>query len=409
MSAPRWLAAEELDWSSVVRTGDRVSWPQACGEPTTLTDSFFTQLGHRGDLECFVGIPATRTWEDDRIGQVRMRSYTGSGVNRQLIEAGRMGLVRVDYSRLPELLSTGDLSVDVMLLLVPPPDDQGRFNLGPVADYHCAAIHTARTVVVEVSDSVPWVAGAPTLAPDRIDIAVRSRTAPPSMRWAVPDTAGQEVARRAAEWVADGATLQIGVGALPSAVLAHLGGRRDLAVHSGMLPDAIEPLIAAGVVTGRHNPVDPGAFVAGAIMGGPALMKWAGADSRLRVKPTGYTHRHDILSAQHRLVAVNAALQVDLRGNVNAERVGGRYVGALGGAADFARGAQRSEGGLVLALLVSRRRGVSNVVEDLGEDVTLGRELVDVIVTEHGSADLRGCSAEEVRRRVSAIAGPPEA
>lgn len=370
-----------------------------------MVGSFLTHARDRDDLECFVGIPAGDTWAPDRVGQLKLRSYTGSGVNRQLLSSGQMTLERVDYSELPELLSTGRLAVDVMLLRTPPPDSQGRLNLGATADYHHAAIATARVVLVEIDPDAPWVPDAPELPRELVTEFVTSTCSTPAMRWHAPDPHDEQVARNAAAWIEDGATLQLGVGGLPSAVLPMVGERRDLGIHSGMAPDAIVSLADAGVLTGKHNPVDPGKLVVGALMGSSLLMQWADRQPLVSVRPTGHTHDPDILAAQHRLTAVNAALQVDLRGRVNSESVAGRYVGAVGGALDFGRGAARSEGGVSLTLIRAQGRHGCNIVEDLGGNVTFGHDDVGVIVTEFGSADLRGCSETQIRRRLLSISG----
>lgn len=395
-----------LDWAEIVTSNDLVAWPQASGEPTTLVRSFLAYARHRDDLECFVGIPAGETWAPEAVGGLALRSYTGSGINRQLMSSGQMTLERVDYSALPGLLSTGRLRVDVLLLRVPTPDSEGRINLGPTADYHHAAIATARTIVVEIDPAMPWILDAPELPGDLVTAFVESTDTSPVMGWQALDQRAQQIARNAAAWIADGATLQLGVGSLPGGVLAHVGQRKDLGVHSGMVPDAIVSLATEGVVTGRHNPRDPGKLVAGSLMGSARLMRWADHEPRLAVRPTGYTHDAEVLADQHRLTAVNAALQVDLQGQVNAESVGGRYVGALGGALDFGRGASRSAGGVSLTLIRAQGRHGSNIVEDVGDNVTVPSADVGVVVTEFGSADLRGCDTDEIRRRLLAVAGP---
>lgn len=400
------LAADQLNWNEVLRPGDRITWPQASAEPTSLVRSFLAHARDRSDLECFVGIPAGKTWAPEALGQLKLRSYTGSGVNRQLVSAGQLSIERVDYSRLPGLLSTGRLAVDVLLLRVPPPDARGRLRLGPSADYHHGAIATARVVLVEIDPGMPWVQDSPELPRERVTAFVLSSAQPAAMGWHAPDQHDREAARHAAAWITDGATLQLGVGALPSAILPHLGRRRDLGVHSGMAPDGIVDLARTGVLTGRCNPLDPGRLVVGALMGSAKVLEWAQQEPSLRVRPTEYTHDAEVLSAQHRLVAVNAALQVDLRGRVNAESVGGRYVGAVGGALDFGRGAARSSKGVSLTLIRAQGRHGCNVVEDLGADVTIPAADVGVIVTEFGSADLRGCDETQIRHRLLAIAGP---
>ena len=156
---------------------------------------------------------------------------------------------------------------------------------------------------------------------------------------------GKAIAEHVAGLVPDGATLQVGIGSLPAVVLRHLRGHRDLGVHSGMITDEIAELIEAGVVTGARKSVDRGLTVTGLLLGTGTLVKRAAADKSILLRDTSYTHDQAVLAAQHALVAINSAIEVDLTGQSNIEVAAGRYVGGTGGAADFLRGAARSAGG----------------------------------------------------------------
>jgi acetyl-CoA hydrolase len=185
---------------------------------------------------------------------------------------------------------------------------------------------------------------------------------------------------------------------MPSAVARRLLGHRDLGVHSGMISDAVADLIEAGVVTGTRKSVDRGLVVAGFLMGSEQLLARAAADRAITLRDTRYTHDPAVLAAQYRLVAINSATEVDLTGQANAETAGGRYVGAVGGAVDFARGAALSRGGIPILALPSTS------VSPTGERVS--RADAGVIVTEYGIADLRGLPLPLRRERMLAIAHP---
>jgi acetyl-CoA hydrolase len=216
--------------------------------------------------------------------------------------------------------------------------------------------------------------------------------------------------------VPDGATLQVGIGSLPAVVLRHLRGHRDLGVHSGMITDEIAELIEAGVVTGARKSIDRGLSVTGLLLGTSTLIKRAAVDKSVQLRDTRYTHDQAVLAAQHALVAVNSAIEVDLTGQANVEVAAGRYVGGTGGAADFLRGAARSAGGVpVIALpsttgpsaaLPSTTGTASRIVARLSGPVGLSRADAGVIVTEYGVADLRGLSLARRRERMIAIAHP---
>jgi acetyl-CoA hydrolase len=218
--------------------------------------------------------------------------------------------------------------------------------------------------------------------------------------------------------VPDGATIQVGIGGLPAVVLRHLRGHRDLGVHSGMITDEIAELIEAGVITGTRKGTDRGLTVTGLLLGTSALISRAAVDKSIQLRDTRYTHDQAVLAAQHALVAVNSAIEVDLTGQANVEVAAGRYVGGTGGAADFLRGAARSASGVpVIALPSTAGRSTSTtgpsstgtasrIVARLSGPAGLSRADAGVIVTEYGVADLRGLSLARRRERMIAIAHP---
>jgi acetyl-CoA hydrolase len=214
------------------------------------------------------------------------------------------------------------------------------------------------------------------------------------------------VARRVAALVDDGATQQYGIGALPEQVLRELSGHRDLGIHSGLLSDAAMELLQAGVVTGARKTVDPGRAVVGMVAGSSKLFAFVDRNPDVLLAPTAYTHDPAVLAAQHALVAINGALSVDLSGQVNAETVGRRYVGAVGGAPAFQRGAAASRGGLPITALASTAHGASRIVARLDGPVSTQRADVGLVVTEHGVADLRGLGLTQRAERLIAVAHP---
>ena len=212
-----------------------------------------------------------------------------------------------------------------------------------------------------------------------------------------------------ARLIPDGATLQVGLGALPDAVLAALAGKRDLGYHSGIIGDRVADLVEAGVFSNRRKPVDTGLGVTGGLLGTGRVYRWAHRNERLRLRSSRYTHDVAVLGAIPSLYGINSALEVDLTGQVNAEIAGGRHIGLIGGQTDFLRGCARSPGGAGIVVLESTARGgtVSRIVERLsGGVVTTPRSDVGLVVTEHGCADLRGRTVSERARALTAIAHP---
>jgi acetyl-CoA hydrolase len=396
----------DLDLARHIRSGDTVLWGQACAEPVSLTEALVRQRAALGRVRCFLGIPCTATMRPEHGDHLSFVSYSAAGANRELHQAGVLDVLPCHYSDLPRVLGEGPLRADVILLALPPAGPDGRFGLGLCADYVAAVIGRARVVIAEVSDQVPRIGGCPTLARDEIDVIVRTSRRPPEHPAAAPKGVEAAIAARVAGLVEDGATVQFGVGGMPSAVLSGLGDRRDLGVHSGMISDAIVPLAEAGVITGARKSVDPGLIVTGFLLGTRTLFGYAAASPAVRLRDTRYTHDPAVLAAQHRLVAINTATEVDLTGQVNTETAGGRYVGAVGGAADFLRGAARSAGGVPIVALPSTAGPVSRIVARLTGPVSVPRSDAGVIVTEHGVADLRGLTVRERQDAMLAVADP---
>jgi acyl-CoA hydrolase len=212
-----------------------------------------------------------------------------------------------------------------------------------------------------------------------------------------------------AELVPDGAVIQIGIGAMPTAILDALHSRRRLGIHSGMISDSVIDLVGAGAVTNETKPFDRGVSVAGTLLGTRRLYDFANQNKTLILKPLTFTHNVALLSQIDRYTSLNSAIEVDLSGQVNAEVAGGVYIGAVGGQVDYVRAARRSRGGRsVIAMPATARRGtVSRIVAKLSAPVvTTARSDVDTIVTEFGTAELCGISLEERARRLIPLADP---
>ena len=260
--------------------------------------------------------------------------------------------------------------------------------------------------LAEVHPDVPWSHGTRHLHRAEMDLCVTASYPLPQPVASSNGAVEQAIARHVAGYIEDGATLQTGLGAIPQAVLAALHDRRDLGVHSGVIGDAVVELAEAGVVTNARKSIDRGASVAGLLMGSARLHRYAHRNPSLQMRSSEYTHDPQVLAAIDRFVAINSAIEVDLTGQVNAELAGGAYVGAVGGALDFLRAAQRSRGGVPIVALPSTVGAASRIVPRLSGPVTTPRSDAGVIVTEHGAADLRGLPLRQRVERMLAIAHP---
>ncbi len=399
-------AGMTIDLSRYIRPGDLITWGQACAEPQTLTEALVEQADRIGSVRCFVGIPAESAVAGDPPASLRVLSYCGTGTNGKLHRAGRLAVLPAHYSDLPGLLSSGPLRADVVFVQVSAPDELGRHSLGLADDYFSAAIDTARVVIAEINDQVPFTYGARVLTARELTASITVSRPPGQLPYPASDDQTRAVARCAAALIEDGATLQFGIGTLPSAVLEELRDHRDLGIHSGIITDAAMDLMAAGVANGARKSLDRGVAIGGLLGGTARLFRFADRNPGLELRSTRYTHSAEVLAAAYRMTTINAALEVDLTGQVNAETVGERYVGAVGGAIDFVRGANRCPGGLPIVALPSTARGASRIVARLTGPVSTPRAEPIVVVTEHGVADLRGLTVDERVARMIAIADP---
>jgi acetyl-CoA hydrolase len=391
--------------SNSIMGGDLMVAGQVLGEPTALLGALFDERRDWAGIRLFTGMSITAVLE--RVPQdVEVTSFVGMGTNAKLLAQGRLRLIPCHMSELVWSMTDGSLKPDVALILVSPPDDDGMCSLGVGADYIWPALSSARTVLAEINPTVPVVAGDTVVPFDRIDGFIASDRALPDYPSARTSQTAGIIAKRVSEFIRDGTCIQVGVGKLGDAVLAAAADRRDLGVHAGMVGETILEMVRDGVITNTRKPVDTGLTVAGSVLGSATAVARAAADPRLRLRSVGYTHDPAVISSIDDFLSVNSAIEVDLLGQVNSEVAGGRYLGGIGGAVDFIRPALRASGGRsVVALPATASGGVSRVVATV-ERVTVARSDVDVVVTEHGTAELRGLTEGERAARLIELAAP---
>jgi acyl-CoA hydrolase len=402
------LDPDSPDLRRFIQPGDRILCAEGPGEPQTLIRALVEQRASLGGVEVFVGLGLGSTLRPDSVDGLRMRSYGALGTTRRLADAGLLDIVPVGLGDIPAMLERGDLGFDVVLTSVAPAGDDGSHPLGLMALHVPAAIRHARTVIAEVNAQMPRTFGVSVPAA-RLAAMVHSDLPPLLSPTSTPDPVVDAIAAHVASVVSDGATLQLGVGAIPDAVCRHLGHHSDLGIHSGMLSDGLIDLMRRGVVTNRLKAQARGVSVVGAVLGSEDAYRFVHQNPEVRLEGVETTHR----MAHHEpaLVAINSALQVDVWGQVNAELVGGRYIGAIGGQPQFTRAGGRSlRGAGIIALpsSVVRATGeqISRIRDTPVERVTTSASDVDIIVTEYGIARLAGRSLAERRQALVAIAHP---
>lgn len=407
MSVPCLCELESLDFSTHVRRGDGVVWGQFASEPTPLVRRLLAQRERIGGFSAFLAATATDVLDPCQADHVSFRAIGGIGNNRVLSKAGVLEIVPLQLSAIPGYLAQGLIPCDVAIVQGRAlPDGGYAYAVG--SDYIVAAAEKASRIIVECNEQAPLVAGPHRIPPDRIVAVVPTRRPVLQLPGGLPGELEQRIAAHCGRYIEDGATLQVGIGAVPEAIMAQLRDRRDLGVHSGMIGDSVAELTEAGVITNARKPFDAGVTVTGMLAGTDRLYRFADRNPGLIMRSTDYTHDVGLLARLPRLVSINTALEVDLTGQVNAETVGNLHIGAVGGALDYVRGAHRSPGGHSLFVLPSTTADgrISRLVPRLEAAVTTPRTDVDVVVTEFGAAELRGRSLRERARALLAISHP---
>lgn len=342
---------------------------------------------------------------DIRDGRLRLIALAGA-INRRwspLTDYLPCSLWDID-----RMLRSGALPLDIVVAQLRDGQNPGFAEFGDMIGYTPSALAMNAAAIFEIT-SGRGPAGlrcAHTVKLDRADIIIRSDTPAPAPQ-AITLTAEQrEIGRLAASLIPDETTLQLGLGAIAEAVVASLGGKRDLGLHSGILMPSLSALIASGTITGLAKSRDTGIAIATGIYGAGTADDWR---NQVKLRPISETHNPKLLLAQDRLWAINSALEVDLTGQVNAEFVDGLRIASGGGQGDFVRAAHVSDGGAsVIALPARTQRGRSRIVTRLNSVATSAGQDIDYVVTEHGIANLRGLSARDKAEAIVAIAHPDD-
>jgi 4-hydroxybutyrate CoA-transferase len=341
-------------------------------------------------------------------GRLRLVSLAGLIPRRWSRETDYLPYSLWDIDR---MLGDGSLDIDVVLARVHQSDRPGCFGYGDMVGYTPVGLTTNAVAILEATDELPSSTGAeaPLIPMGRAAFVLDSNASAKAGASAAPHSEAQEaIGRHVASLIPDEATVQLGLGSIVEAVVKSLGGKRDLGLHSGVLTPSLSQLVARGVTNGRHKSEDKGIAVATGVFGATveAPLPWHGA---LELRPISRTHDPRALARHHRLWAINSALEVDLRGQVNAEFARGLRVASGGGQSDFVRAAHLSQGGGSIIALPSRTsRGETRIVARFPSQypATSAGQDVDFVVTEHGVAALRGLTARERAPALIAIADP---
>jgi 4-hydroxybutyrate CoA-transferase len=335
--------------------------------------------------------------------------FIGSNV-REAVNAGRADYIPIFLYDIPSLFNSGGLPLDVCLVQVSAPDAHGFCSYGVSVDCTIAARKAARIVIAEVNRQMPRTYGRSFVHISKFDRIIETDRALPELSCAHPSLAENAIGKNVASLVEDGATIQLGIGAVPNAVLKYLHDRKDLGVHSEMLSDGIIDLIESGVVTNNKKTVLPGKTAVSFVMGSKRLYDFVDNNPAMEFQPSDFINDPFTISQNYKMTAINSAIQVDLSGQVGADSMGTYLYSGFGGQVDFIRGASHAKDGrAIIAMPSTAKNGtVSRIAPVLppGSGVVTSRADVHYVVTEYGIAQLFGKTIKQRMRALIDIAHP---
>jgi len=413
-----WQAAHAATRTTLAKAvariprGKHIFVGSGAAEPTGLVEELVAQADRFADnpIVHLLTLGPAPYVRPEFVGRFRHNAFFIGPNVREAVHEGRADYTPVFLSRIPDLIRSRRAPVDVALIQTSPPDRFGYVNLGVSVDVVLAAVESAPLVLAEINPRMPVVHGSGFLPMRRIDAWVLRDAPLPEVPAEPIDDAARQIGEHVAGLIEDGSTLQVGIGQIPDAVLAALSGHRDLGMWTEMFSDGILDLVRNGNLNGRNKTIHPNKISASFCFGTQALYDFVDRNPIFTFHPSDYINDPLRIARQHRMVAINSALQVDLTGQVCSDSLGDRFYSGIGGQVDFIRGASMSAGGLpIIALRSTARQGsVSRIVANLdaGAGVVTSRGDVRYVVTEYGVADLLGKSVRERATALMSIAHP---
>ena len=397
----------------VVKSGDHIHLSSVASAPQILIQAL-CRRGDAGELRD-VRIHHLHTegpapYADPKYDGVFFHQafFVGGNV-RKGVQAGYADYIPVFLSETQKLYRCGALPCDVAMIQVCPPDKHGYVSLGTSVDATLAAIECAKTVIAVVNPNVPRAWGQAMIPMDMIDIFVEGNDPLEPAHFSEPNEVEIAIGKHCAALIDDGACLQMGIGAIPNAVLAQLGGHKNLGVHTEMFADGVLDLVEKGVINGSNKGVDKGKLVSTFLMGSQKVYDFIDDNPMVQMMDVGYTNDPFVISRNPKMTAINSALQIDLTGQVCADSIGTKFYSGVGGQVDFVYGASLApQGKAIIAMPSTTNKGGSKIAPVIieGGGVVTTRPHVHYVVTEFGAVDLYGKSLQERAKLLISIAHP---
>lgn len=400
-----------------IKSGDAVVLAHAVAEPKALVKAMVNNYENYENVTVshMISLGEGRYSKPDMKDHFRYVGWFTDKATRASIHQGQGDFIPVFFSEIPGMIADGTIRTDVFMVMVSPPDEEGICSVGVSCDYTMQAIRSAKIVIAQVNEDMPRVGGDAYVHIDSFDYIVEASHPLPEVTWAESSEKDVQIGAYCASLIQDGATLQLGMGGIPNAVLAALKDKKNLGIHSEMISDGVVELVEDGIINCSEKSVDPGKIVVNFLYGSKKLYDFVDGNPMIELKPADYTNNPLVIRQQSRFVCINSAIEVDLWGQVNAGSINGKIFSGVGGQVDFIRGAAMSEDGEGIAIIAMHAATVkkdgtkiSKIVGSLkaGTLVTTSQHDVDYVITEYGIAHLKGETVKERARRLIAIADP---
>lgn len=397
---------------SHVKSGDTIVFEHACGESQCLTNELVNQADRLENVTIshMVAMGSAPYCQPGMEKHFRHNALFVGGSTRKAVEEGRADFTPCFFHEAPKFFREGILPVDVAFIQVSEPDENGNCSFGISVDYTQPATEAAKLVIAQVNKKMPYTYGNGINLKD-IDYIVEQEADLIELQPPHIGETEKKIGEYVASLIKDGDTLQLGIGAIPDAVLSFLGDKKDLGIHSEMFSDGVVDLANKGVITNAKKTIDQGKFVSCFLMGTKKLYDFVNNNPDVLIKPVDYTNDPFVVAQIDNIIAINSAMQVDLMGQVNAEMIGYRQFSGVGGQVDFVRGASRAKGGKAIIAMSSttgKTKKISKIVPilDEGAAVTTSRNDVDYVITEFGIAALKGKTLKQRATALIKIAHP---
>lgn len=408
---PTYTTAEEA--VKRVKSGDRVFIHGSAATPTRLLHALLGRAGEVADVELVaISTQGTIDWNTPAVrNSFRLNSLFVSANVRDWVDSDYGEYIPVFLSEIPQMFES-ILPIDVAIIHVSPPDKHGYCTLGTSIDAALTAVRTAKTVIAQVNPRMPRTHGDGQVHMSKLSAMVYVEDELPQVNYSEKiDARAERIGQHVASLIEDGSTLQMGIGAIPDAVLQSLTSHKQLGIHTEMFSDGLISLVEKGIVTNEHKKIRPGKIVTTFALGTRKLYDFVDDNPDISFMDVAYVNDTSIIRKNPRVVAINSAIEIDLTGQVCADSIGTYQFSGIGGQMDFMRGASLSEGGKpIIAMPSITNKGLSRIVPTLkaGAGVVTTRGHVHYVVTEHGIVNLYGKNLEQRARLLISIADPAQ-